>query len=236
MPSSSSMPVPGETLRDQAEDQSILFHFLRNVPGGIDSHKYPAGVELFRQDGNPSEIYLLEGGLAKLTRFEENGRELILDIRFANSLLGSAAAIQQKPHLFSAITATACTLTRFSARRFLDLLKEDSRLCLFVYQVLSDEILSQAARMSEIACLPARKRLEQLLWQIRDKDPPHETANAHRRFQLPLKHWEAARLLAITPTYLSRLLAELESEAIITRKNGWIVVEKPTSLWHRVGL
>jgi CRP/FNR family transcriptional regulator len=228
------MPVRCETLRDQAEDQSILFQLLRSVLGGIDSHNYPAGVELFSQDGNPSEVYLLEGGLVKLTRSEENGRELILDIRFAYSLLGSAAAIQQKPHSFSAITATACTVTSFSAKRFLDLLKEDPRLRLFVYQVLSDEILNQAARMSEIACLPARKRLEQLLWQIREKDPLHATAKAHRRFQLPLKHWEAARLLAITPTYLSRLLAELESEAIITRKNGWIVVQKPGLLWHRI--
>jgi CRP-like cAMP-binding protein len=86
--------------------------------------------------------------------------------------------------------------------------------------------------MSEIACLPARQRLEQLLWKIGEQLGESQTTNF--KVQLPLKHWEAAQLLAITPTYLSRLLAELESDEIISRMNGWIIVRKPASLWHRV--
>jgi len=70
------------------------------------------------------------------------------------------------------------------------------------------------------------------LWEILENK--YEGQGGSSRFQLPLKHWEAAQLLAITPTYLSRLLTELESEEIISRKNGWISVNKPASLWHRI--
>ncbi len=200
--------------------------------GCADSHVYPAGVELFRQDSSPGQIYFVETGVTKLTRYEENGGEFILDIRFPGSLLGSEALIRQRPHSFSAATATPCRLMPLSASHFLRLLKTESILATFLQDSLCAAVLSQAARMSEIACLPARQRLEQLLWML-----AHERFEGGKRgfkFQLPLKHWEAAQLLAITPTYLSRLLGELETEEIISRRGGWIVLREPASLWHRV--
>lgn len=214
------------------ETEAVCAEVLSNVVGCLASHVYPAGVELFRQDACPGHIYFIDTGLAKLTRYEENGNEFILDMRFPGSLLGLEAAIRNKAHPFSAVTATSCKLTHLSAPRFLDLLRTEVELGSFIQDTLSNEILKQAARMSEIACLPARRRLEQMLWKIADQVGETQTINV--KVQLPLKHWEAAQLLAITPTYLSRLLAELESEEIISRTNGWIIVRNPGSLWHRV--
>jgi CRP-like cAMP-binding protein len=213
---------------------TICSQVLKRAIGDLDSQGYPAGMELFRQDASPGNIYFVETGLAKLTRYEENGSEFILDIRFPGSLLGSEAAIQKKPHPFSAVTATYCRLTRLSAKRFLDLLGTELELGVYVHKVLSEEVFSQAARMSEIACLPARQRLEQLLWKIAEQTGQGPAIDS--KLQLPVKYREAAQMLAITPTYLSRLFAELESEEIISRRNGWIIIRKPASLWHRVDL
>ena len=200
--------------------------------GCLDSHMYPVGIELFRQGSSPGHIYFVETGVAKLTRFEENGGEFILDILFPGALLGSEAAIRNKPHPFSAVTATNCRLTHLSAQRFLYLLSTEAQLAVFIQANLSADVLNQAARMSEIACLPARQRLEQLLWKIAERKGEVDTIDL--KLQLPVKQWEAARLLAITPTYLSRLFADLEAEEIISRKSGWIILRKPASLWHRV--
>lgn len=200
--------------------------------GCIDSREYPAGIELFRQDSNPAHIYFVESGVAKLTRCEVNGSEFMLDIRFPGSLLGSEAAIRKKPHPFSAVTATNCRLTHMFAPRFLQLLNTETRLMLFIQDNLSAEVLNQAARMSEIACLPARQRLEQLLWTIAEEKGEGLTIDF--KLQFPVKQWEAAQLLGITPTYLCRLLAELEAEEIISRRSGWITLRKPAFLWHRV--
>jgi CRP-like cAMP-binding protein len=204
---------------------------LKTLIQESDSKGYPTGVELFRQDATPNDIYFQESGLIKLSRSEENGREFILDLRFPGSLLGSEAAIQNKPHPFSAVTASSCRLTHVSAKRFLDLLKVEPALGIQIQHILSEEVLHQAARMSELACLPARQRLEQLLWKIAEHMNPTQTVDL--RLALPLKYWEAAQLLAITPTYLSRLLNELEAEKIINRKNGWIGLSRRDTLWHR---
>ena len=83
----------------------------------------------------------------------------------------------------------------------------------------------------EVGGVSARQRLEQLLWQLAC-DRSAASGKPALKFQLPLRSWEAAQLLAITPTYLSRLFGELEREEIISRSKGWILIKQPTRLWH----
>jgi CRP-like cAMP-binding protein len=205
--------------------------FRSAISAGINSHVYPSGVNLFHQGEVPVEIFLVETGLAKLVCSEENGRELIVDIRFSGSLLGLSAAIQNESHSATAVTASPCRLMRISAGRFRDLLGQDTQLGFSVHHLLSAEVINQAARITEIACLTARQRLENFIWRITKQTKPNEPQSS--KLQLPLRQWEVAQFLAITPAYLCRLLADLESEEIIVRRNGWIIVSALSSLWHR---
>ena len=121
---------------------------------------------------------------------------------------------------------------RWSAAQFVSLLDTDITLATNVREILSDEILDHVARISQLTCLPARQRLEQLLWQFCEQvqtgdAPPSETTS---RLHLPLKHYEIAHLLSITPTYLCRLLNTLEKENVITRNKGWIIIKEPATL------
>lgn len=213
---------------------SNFSHDSRSASGELDSaalrsdsHTYPPAVQLFSQGASPADVYLVQNGIVKFTRGEANGQEILLDLRFPGSLVGSAAAISEKPHPFAAVTVTQCTVTRWSARSFVSLLDTDTGLAARVREILSDDILDHVARISQLTCLPARERLEHLLRQFCEQ-PGSENlygqSDRTSRLQLPLKQWEVAQFLAITPAYLCRLLAELESEEIIVRRNGWIIV------------
>jgi CRP/FNR family transcriptional regulator len=196
-----------------------------------DAPLYPSGFELFRQDTPAHAVYFSNSGLVKLMRSEDNGRELILSLKFSGSLLGAAAVINREPYPFSAVAVTKCRLARLRAGDFLELVSSDQQLAACLNEELSAEILAQTARLSQIACLSARQRLENLLWQLAC-DESLKSNRSEIRFQLPLRHWEAAQLLAITPTYLSKLLTELEYEEIITRTKGWFVIRRPNKLWR----
>jgi CRP-like cAMP-binding protein len=205
--------------------------FRSAISAGINSHVYPSGVNLFHQGELPVEIFLVETGLAKLVCSEESGRELIVDIRFAGSLLGLSAVIRNESHPTTAVTASPCRLMRISAGQFRDLLGRDTELGFSVHHLLSAEVINQSARISEIACLTARQRLEKFIWQIAKQTKTGEPQSS--KLQLPLRQWEVAQFLAITPAYLCKLLAELESEEIIVRRNGWIILCELGNLWHR---
>ena len=210
--------------------------FELNAVGLIgDAHIYPPTVEVFSQGAHPADVYFIHSGIMKLTRSEDNGQEMLLDLRFGGSLVGSAAAIRQKPHPFTAVTITRCALTRWNSGKFLSLLATDVALAARVREFLCDEVLDHVSRISQLSCLPARQRLEQLLWQFCERFPTHPTASRREktsRLQLPLKHYEIAHFLSITPTYLCRLLNALEKENVISRNKGWIIISKPSELWH----
>lgn len=226
-PTTSAKPnsIPLEVTRKSAD----LLPLIAGI--GLTAHSYPTGVELFHQGEAAEEIFFVEAGLAKLVCSEESGRELIADIRLAGSLLGVSATIRNQRHHLTAITGSRCRLIRLSAKRFMDLVREDAQLAITVQHILSDEVITQAARIAEFACLSARQRLENFIWRITQQNGA--ATQPESKLQLPLRQWEVAQFLAITPGYLCRLLAELESEEIIIRRNGWIVISTHNNLWHR---
>jgi len=199
-----------------------------------ESYVYPAGLELFRQGSIPLAVYLVEEGLIKLTRCDDEGREILVDLKFAGAVVGAAASIAGRNHLVNASTVTSCKLARWNSVLFEKALHAPSFLA-SVSRMLSVEVLGQISRISDLTLLPARHRLEQFLWRLSDTIRVNRTlpdSEASIKLQLPIKQWEAAEYLSITPTYLSQLIRVLEKEELISRDRGWIMIPKPESLWH----
>lgn len=201
-------------------------------PAGIDdkwpqisalapAQEYPAGVGLFKQDSLPQDVYLIESGLVKLSHVEENGKELVVGLRTPNWIVGASAVILNKKYGFTAETLTGCQLRRIPAQSFLQLLRTDSEFAWHFQQVQSYELYDQLSQLVGIGCLSARHRLEQLLSQLLSTLGA-KAGEKKIRLQLPLKHWELAELIAVTPEHLSRLLKELQLEGVVQRDKGWI--------------
>lgn len=191
---------------------------------------YPPGVNLYLQGSPPQEVYLIESGLIKLSRFEEDGRELIIDLRFPGWLLGTNSVLLQKMYPATAVTVTRCNMRRIPAGIFEHLVRTNPDLSWRVHQMHSRELYSQVNRVSMLGCLTARQRLEQLLWQLSSLEPAAPPTQL--RIQLPLKGHEIARWIAITPAYLCRLFEQLEADGLLRRNKGWLIIPDPQKLWH----
>lgn len=183
--------------------------------------EYPARISLFDQETQASEIYLIESGLIKLIFAEPEDNELVVGLRTPGSMLGVASVILSKPYPFSAQTLTACKLRRLSGNLFLNLLKTNSEVGWYLHQAQSHEVYNQLTQLVGIGCLSARHRLELLLVQLIDT-LPHQDGDKQIRFKLPLKHWELAELIAVTPEHLSRVLKEMQNEGIVLKEKDRI--------------
>jgi CRP-like cAMP-binding protein len=195
------------------------------------SHKYPPGVELFAQGAQPQDIYFIESGLLKLVSLCENGRELIVCLRSEGRLVGTASAILQKPHLLQATTLIHCNLRRLSAEVFLHMLASSIEFCCYVQRAHSREINEQITPIVELAGYSARNRLERFLWTLSSEGSQPEAGDGIH-IRIPLRHWELAQVLAITPAYFSRLLNQMEEEGILERRKGQLVILDAKRLWH----
>ena len=89
------------------------------------------------------------------------------------------------------------------------------------------EIQEQLLQVVGLRSLCARERLGRLFLRF---IPAVAEPNEGIRLHLPLRLWEVAQLIAVTPTYVSNLLRELEHERIIRRSKGRLIVLDPGRL------
>ena len=184
---------------------------------------YPAGTVLVQQGCEPYEIFFVENGLAKLVRIDAGGREQILGLRGAGWFLGAAFVMVRRSHPASAVALTSCTVRRVSQDAFLALLSKHPDLSWHVHRMHSREVLSQFHHMSDLGAKTSRQRLERVLRRLATLSSP-DGGGEEVRLLLPLKRWELASLIAVTPEHLSRVLKRLREEGIIRVQRGWIVI------------
>ncbi len=180
---------------------------------------YPSGVELFEQGSLVHDIYWLTEGLVKLVHVDENGRERILELRMPPRFIGASLGIVHLPSPVSAITVTRCRVQRISRAEFVEHLETDRQFSWDVHQIQSLEVYGQFQRLAALSTASSRLRLERFL-----KDLIEATATTTGRIGLPLKRWELAQLLAVTPEHLSRLFKQLCNERVISFEKGWLIV------------
>lgn len=197
-----------------------LESWLSLLPAG---QLYPVGTVLVRQGCEPGDIFFIEEGLTKLVRIDGNGREQILGLRGPGWILGAAFVLVGRSHPASVVAVTACTLRRLSREAFLEMIAEQPDLSWHVHQLHSREVLSQFHHMADLGVKTARQRLERVLRRLVAVTNPGDD-DKEVRLLSPLKRWELASLIAVTPEHLSRLLKQLRNDGVIRVQKGWIVI------------
>ncbi len=191
---------------------------------------YPHGFELCRQGAAVQEVFYVASGIVKLARSDRSGEEIIIDLAFTGAWVGSASGIIDVPSPVTAITCTTTSLERMPVRVFRDRLEHDPELSRRIHEVHARDLCRQTGRMAELSSRTSRERLERVMRQL---ILALGLAASPRgiRLQSPLRHWEIARLIAVTPEHLSRMLKQMEVEGVIRReKQGCMVVLDPTRL------
>jgi CRP/FNR family transcriptional regulator len=188
------------------------------------THVYPTGVELLEQGARTTEVLYIDSGLIKLQRTHPNGRETILALAFPGEWAGTAEATIDIPSPATAITCTPSRIARMPASEFRERIAHDRDFSNSVHRMNAAQLCRQMEWIGKHALLTSEQRLRHVMRQLINElhlQPSH----AGIRFRLPLRHWELARLVGITPEHLSRLLAQLKRTGIILRDDkGGIIV------------
>ena len=110
------------------------------------------------------------------------------------------------------------------------LVKSDVQLSWRLHRMHSRSVYDQVNRISQLACLPARHRIEyffrQLISALGLKQQKDIT------LPLPLKNSEIAALVAVTPEYFSRMLKEMQREKVIRIGKGHLTISDVQKLWR----
>jgi len=182
---------------------------------------------LFAQGEEPLDVLILTAGLVKLSRLGPNGGAAIIGLRGPAWLLGSEALLTGEPYAVSACAVLPCEAHRLSGTTFVRLLREDPTISAWVHRLQAEEVASTLARAGDRGILSARQRLATLLEDLEAALPLDR-----RGRELPLRDWEIAQLVGVTPPYLSRLVHELTSADRLRRLGTSLYIPPDTAPDH----
>jgi len=176
---------------------------------------FPKHSTLFEEGRLPDGIYILLRGKAKLSVDLKGGRTLILGIAQSGEVLGLSAIMSGKPAEFTVETLTPAQFSYVERKEFLRLLEEHCELCVLVVEVLSHQ-LREAVEMIHYSSgsQPAAEKLAGLLlsWVASDG----EVTNLGIELKLSLTQEEIGQMIGVSRETVSRLLAGLEKEEILS--------------------
>jgi CRP-like cAMP-binding protein len=173
------------------------------------------GTHLIDQNQGADSVYLLQSGLVKLARHTDGPRALIMGVRGTGALLGIEAALLRVPQPLTVVALVPCRVVRLGAKEFEGLLRKDEDFSWFVHVAHCQEVGRHLQQAAALASRSARERLEDFFRELRDETAVGEDD----AIEVPLRDWELAQFLAVTPQYLSRLMQALRSDGTLERRN-----------------
>ena len=188
-------------------DSSLFKEF---TPGEKDemlkkSQKVPfkKGGIIFEQGEESNVMYFIDSGQVRLTRFDPDGKELVLAILDPGEFFGEMALLDGFGKSCRASAVTDLILSSISKQDFTTLLLEQPHLSLKVIAVLCRRLRATDQELEEIAFGRVKDRLRSFLL---------DSASVGKSVQLDLTHQELAAKIGACRETVTRALKELQEE------------------------
>jgi CRP-like cAMP-binding protein len=181
----------------------------------FEGQAYPAGATVTEQGAPAHEVFHIEQGLLKLVRLDRSGGDAIVGLRTSGGFLGAEAVLLEESHPVTAITLSPCLLSKMEAGTFRDRVRSSPEFSWHLHIAHSRELQEETVQRADFASLTAKERLVRVFVRLAGVDGEGGAVTV----RVPLKQWEIARLIGVTPQYVCQLMAQLESEGMLER-NG----------------
>ncbi|MHC4489011.1 MAG: Crp/Fnr family transcriptional regulator [Planctomycetota bacterium] len=224
-----SIDKPKITVAPDVEQNLPCLGHLKKLLNCKTLRVIPPQHQIFSQGESPHTICLICNGLVKLTRTESDGNRAIVGLRKPGWLLGATAILPGLPYASTAETLIRSKLCFVPIEQFQQAMDTNTTFSKWVSMILCREVRSSTLSISSQSCLSGRQRLEKFLWEIIQLQNIRDTGKKVK-IPIPLKQWELAQLLGLTPEHLSRLIKQMENKGIIGRERGWLIYRNPQKL------
>jgi CRP-like cAMP-binding protein len=189
---------------------------------------YRPRTVLFQQGDRVEYVYLLIRGTIKFSFVYGSGHEVISLMRSDACALGADAALLGVPSLVAATTLCQCKIRSIPAEPIRKMLRNDADLSFHMSRLMAFESLNHTMAIINSSSGNARDRLINFLRQ--QQAGVGKASDAAPASATILRKHEIAKLLAITPEHLSRIVKRLAMEGIVEDHHKTIALRRPNTI------
>jgi CRP-like cAMP-binding protein len=190
------------------------------------------GAPILRR-GDPNKgMVIVMSGRVRISVVSEDGKEVALTVLGQGEVLGEMSLLDGEPSSADVTAQEDCALMIIERSHFLNLLRQNSGLCLHLMALLARRLRRANAVLEDIALLDLPTRLGRLLVKLADDyGVPVRTGT---RIEVKLSQKDLGTLVGASREKVNKQLREWEEEGVLGKDSGRMVVMNPEALTQRV--
>ena len=185
--------------------------------------KFPDDGILVLQ-GDPGDgLYVLTGGMVKVTVAAESGTETILAVRSRGDLIGEFAVLDGEPRTATARAVGAVSAIRISRARFNEFGQRYPAAQTTITKSLVAKMRAATERHAAERTWGARERVAQVLYELAE-DYGEQAGDGAVVIPLPITQSELGELAGVAVSTTERVLGDLRKEGVIATRYRKIAI------------
>ena len=157
-----------QPISNESELKTLLHlkdYFLNNA----EEHTFYAGEVIYHQGDNSNYIYLINSGIVKTYKIDEQGKELITELLKEGDFFGFTSFSHNIPHQEFAAAIEDTNSLRISNKNLKIILHNNHDLTLELFDYLSDNVSEIKEHLLEMAYSSVRKKTASTIIQFSEK-------------------------------------------------------------------
>ncbi len=217
-------PSIEQTLSKVPLFQGLSQKFLEEIASIVHKKEYRKGQLIF-QEGDPGNgFYIVASGRIKVFKISPDGKEQILHLFGPGEPFGEAAVFAKRPFPASAASLEDSTILFLPRSAFVEILASDPALSMNMLGILSARLRAFASMIEQLSLRDVAGRLSAYLILLSERQEGRD------ELSLDMTKAQLAAYLGTIPETLSRVLAKMSSQNIITVDGARIIIDDRQAL------
>jgi CRP/FNR family cyclic AMP-dependent transcriptional regulator len=180
------------------------------------------GSPILRRGDPNSGMVVVMSGRVRVSVISEDGKEVTLSVLGQSEVLGEMSLLDGDSSSADVTAQEDCVLMVIDRGQFLNLLRQNSGLCLHLMAVLTRRLRRANAALEDIALLDLPTRLGRLLVKLAsDYGVPVRTGT---RIEVKLSQKDLGTLVGASREKVNKQIREWEEEGVLGKDSGRMVV------------
>jgi CRP/FNR family transcriptional regulator, cyclic AMP receptor protein len=196
------------------------FPDLKDLSTNYQIRKYPKKQSIFQEGSYPRYLYLINSGIVKTARSNEEGKEYITGIYKPGDFIGYISLIEDKPYPDSAETLEDTELALIPKEDFLKLLNSNRQVSAKFIKLLTANVSSSEDKLLKLAYDSVRRRVAEALVEMVKSHKLQEDAKPI----ITLSREDLGNMAGTATESAIRALKDFKDEGLIDLKASHITI------------
>tara|TARA_R110001583_G_scaffold82774_1_gene219311 strand:- start:43800 stop:44855 length:1056 start_codon:yes stop_codon:yes gene_type:complete len=197
------------TLEDSEEQIKTLDHLKSYFIANFEEYSFYPGEIIYHEGDNSNFVYLINKGVVKTYKIDEQGKELITALHKDDDFFGITSFLQNQPYQESATAIENTKILRLSKGELKNILQNNHDVTIELIDYLTGNVSEIKEHLLEMAYSSVRKKTANTILQFTEKIKSLPGENIH------ISRSDLASIAGIATETFIRTLSDFKKDGII---------------------